>query len=77
MRFSLNNKDYTKTFRIENDWIDPEIFDFVKKVVVENNLGGQFYLLYEGGQGGIVIFLTPEQYQDLKINELVIFAEDQ
>jgi hypothetical protein len=77
VRFSLNNKDYSKTFKIQDDWIDPDIFDFVQKVVIENHLGGQFYQLYEGGQGGIIIFLTPKQYQDLKTNELVIFAEDE
>jgi hypothetical protein len=77
VRFSLNNKDYSKTFRIQNDWIDPAIFDFIKQAVIENNLGGQFYELYEGGQGGIIIFLTPTQYQDLKTNELAIFAEDE
>jgi hypothetical protein len=75
VRFSLNNKDYSKTFRIQNDWIDPTIFDFVRQVVVENNFGGQFYQLYEGGQGGIIIFLTSKQYQELKTKELVIFAE--
>lgn len=77
VRFSLNNKDYSKTFRTQDDWIDPEIFDFVKKIVVENNLSGQFYQLYEGGQGGIIMFLTPKQYQELKTNELIIFAEDE
>lgn len=76
VRFSLNNKDYSKTFRIQDDWIDPEIIDFVKKVVVGNNLNGQSYQLYEGGQGGIIIFLTPKQYQELKTNEFVIFAEE-
>ena len=76
VRFSLNNKDYSKTFKKQNDWIDPTIFDFIKQVVIENNLKGQFYQLYEGGQGGIIIFLTPKQYLDLKTKELVIFAED-
>ena len=77
VRFSLNNKDYFKTFPIQDDWIDPEIFDLIKQAVIENNLSGQFYQLYEGGQGGIIIFLTPKQYQDLKTNELAIFAEDE
>ncbi|MEI2739563.1 MAG: hypothetical protein V9F01_12375 [Chitinophagaceae bacterium] len=77
VRFSLNNKDYSKTFKIQDDWIDPDIFDFVQKVVVENHLGGKFYQLYEGGQGGIIIFLTPKQHRELKSNELVIFAEDE
>jgi hypothetical protein len=77
VRFTLNKKDYSKTLKVQDDWIDPEIFAFVKQVVVENNLSGQFYSLYEGGQGGIIIFLTPKQHQDLKSKELVIFAEDE
>ncbi|HYC38962.1 MAG TPA: hypothetical protein VEB63_00625 [Chitinophagaceae bacterium] len=76
VRFSLNNKDYSKILQKQNDWIDPTIIDFIKQVLVENNLNGQFYQLYEGGQGGIIIFLTSKQYQELKTNKLVIFAED-
>ena len=48
VRFSLATKDYSKTFKIQDDWIDPDIFDFVQKVVVDNHLSGKFYQLYEG-----------------------------
>ena len=47
-----------------------------KEVVKENNLAGQFYELYEGGQGANIIFLTSEQYQFLKKNKLLQFPED-
>ena len=77
VRFSLNNNEYSKTFQIQGDWIDPTILDFVEQVVMKNNLNGQFYQLYEGGQGGIIIFLTSKQYQELKTKELLIFAEDE
>ncbi len=77
LRLSINNKDYSKILQLQDDWVDTDFFDFIKQVVIENNLGGKFYQLYEGGQGGIIIFLTPKQYQALKINELVIFAEEE
>jgi hypothetical protein len=77
VRFSFNNKDYSKTLQIQDDWIDTDIFDVVKQVVTENNLDGQFYELYEGGQGGIIIFLTPKQHQYIKTNGLLIFLEDE
>jgi hypothetical protein len=76
VKFSLNNKNYSKDFKVQDDWIDADFFDFVKQTVTENKLAGQFYELYEGGQGGIIIFLTTKQHQYLKTNKLVVFAED-
>jgi len=76
LQFSLNGKNYSKTLQLQDDWIDSRFFDLVKQAVTENRLIGQFYELYEGGQGGIIIFLTPKQYQYLKVNKLVVFAED-
>jgi len=77
LQFSLNGKNYSKALQLQDDWIDARFFDLVKQAVTENRLVGQFYELYEGGQGGIIIFLTPKQYQELKTNELLIFAEDE
>ena len=74
--FTLNKHIYSKDFKIENDWIDTEIFDFVKQKITENVLPGQFYELYEGGQGANIIFLSVDQYKYLKRNKLVVFAED-
>jgi len=76
VKFTLDEKNYSKDFRVQDDWIDASFIDFLKQVVNENKLTGQFYELYEGGQGANIIFLTLEQYQFLKKNKLLLFAED-
>lgn len=77
LQFSLNKKSYSKTLQLQDDWIDTDFFDFVKQVVAENKLDGRFYELYEGGQGGIIIFLKSKQYQYLKTNKLLVFEGDE
>ena len=76
VRFTLNKHIYSKDCKIQDDWIDPDIIDFIKHTVAENVLLGQFYELYEGGQGANIIFLTADQQQYLKKNKLVAFVED-
>lgn len=76
LKFSINNKNYEQTLKIEDDWIDPSFFEFIADVVAENNLKGQFYDLYEGGQGANIIYLTTEQYNYLKANKLAVFADE-
>jgi hypothetical protein len=76
VKFTLNGKNYSKDFRVKEDWIDASFIDFIKQVVNENKLPRQLYELYEGGQGANIIFLTLEQYQFLKKNKLLLFPED-
>ncbi len=73
--FYFNKKVYTKNLDIEGDWLDPAFFDFIKQVVADNKLNGQFYELFTGGQEASVIFLTNDQYQYLRTNRLLIFAD--
>ncbi|HXD93951.1 MAG TPA: hypothetical protein VNX01_12120 [Bacteroidia bacterium] len=73
--FSLNEKKYSKDLQIDNDWIDTSFLDLVKQAVSENKLIGQFYELYTNGQEGSLIFLTTEQYQYLRANKLLLFAD--
>jgi hypothetical protein len=75
IKFSLNNKEYTKDIKVEEDWVDPSFFDLIKQVVIENKLNGQFYELYTGGQEASIIFLTTEQYDYLRANKLLVFAD--
>ncbi|KAF2506589.1 hypothetical protein [Flavobacterium foetidum] len=77
LKFKLDNKSYTKVFKIDNDWIDPDFFDFVKSVVTEQKLKGQFYELYTGGQDAQVVFLTKEQYDYIRVNKLLLFANQE
>ncbi|WP_281234111.1 hypothetical protein [Flavobacterium gelatinilyticum] len=75
LKFKLGNKFYSKVFKINNDWIDVDFFDFVKSVVTENKLKGQFYELYTGGQDAKVVYLTQKQYDHIKTNKLLLFAD--
>lgn len=75
VKFTLNNKVYSKDVRVENDWIDASFIDFIIQVVAENKLAGQFYELIEGGQGAYIIFLASKQYEFIKQKKLLIFTE--
>lgn len=76
LSFKLDGKKYSKKLVIERDWMDVNFFEFIDKVVSENNLNGKFYSLYEGGQGAMIIYLTEEQYNYLHKNKLVLFADE-
>jgi hypothetical protein len=76
LKFKIGNKSYSKTLKIENDWIDSEFFNFIKSVVSEQNLKGQFYELYTGGQEASIVYLTKEQYDYLRTNKLLIFGDE-
>lgn len=76
LKFNLDNKNYQKIFKIDNDWIDTEFFTFIKSVVTEHKLIGQFYELYTGGQDASIIYLTQQQYDYLKTNKLLVFGDE-
>lgn len=76
LKFKIGAKSYSKTLKIENDWIDTEFFNFTKSVVLEQNLKGQFYELYTGGQEASIIYLTIEQYNYLRTNKLLVFGDE-
>ncbi|MEZ4776908.1 MAG: hypothetical protein R3D00_27285 [Bacteroidia bacterium] len=76
LKFKIGSKSYNKTLKIEDDWIDTEFFNFIKSVVSEQNLTGQFYELYTGGQEASIIYLTLEQYNYLRTNKLLVFGDE-
>lgn len=76
LKFELGTNTYSKTLQIEDDWIDMTVFDFIKTVATENNLKGQFYQLYTGGQDVSVIYLSQEQYEYLKAHQFLSFGDD-
>ncbi|KYH07792.1 hypothetical protein A1704_03765 [Chryseobacterium cucumeris] len=75
VKFRIANKSYNKTLKIEGDWIDTDFFDFVRSVVTEEELNGQFYELYTGGQEASVIYLTKAQYDYLRSRKKIGFAD--
>lgn len=76
LSFKLNNKSYVQKLKIKSDWIDGTFFNFIDNVVKENNLHGKFYSLYEGGQGALIIYLTPEQYRFMRENKIAVFDDE-
>lgn len=76
LKFKIRNKPYSRTFKIENDWIDADFFSFINSVATEENLNGQFYELYTGGQEASIIYLTKEQYDYLRTNKLLVFVDE-
>lgn len=74
LEFIINDKKYQKDIEVHSDWIDTNIFEFIKNVVKENNLNGQFYELY--GDGANIIYLTPKQYKFIRKNKLLIFGDE-
>jgi hypothetical protein len=74
LKFSFNGKDYRKVFKSDSRWMDMSFFDFVKSVVADNKLDGQFYDLY-ADDGIKVIYLTKEQYDYLRTNNRLIFMD--
>jgi hypothetical protein len=77
VKFKIGNKTYSKTFIINGDWIDMDCFDFISSVVSEQHLSGKFYELYTGGQEASIIYLKNDQYNYLRINKLLVFADEE
>lgn len=76
LMFKFNNKNYSRKFEINGDWIDSDFFEFTKSISIENNLKGQFYELYTGGQDAGIIYLTPKQYEYIRANKLLTFGDE-
>lgn len=74
--FEFKNSEYSKTLKIQDDWIDVNYFDFIDSVIAENKLKGQFYQLYTGGQDAAIIYLTKEQYEFIRKNKLLVFGDE-
>ncbi|WP_299133857.1 hypothetical protein [uncultured Tenacibaculum sp.] len=73
LNFIFNNKKYKKEFKINRDWIDTEFFKYLNDIAKKHNLSGKFYRLF--GDGAVVIYLTSEQYNYIRENRLLIFAD--
>ncbi|MBF4464153.1 hypothetical protein [Flavobacterium sp. LC2016-12] len=77
LKFKIGNKSYSKTFKINDDWIDVDFFEFLKSVLVENKIKGHFYDLFTGGQDAQVVYLTKQQYDYLHENRLLVFSDQE
>ncbi|WP_433763477.1 hypothetical protein [Flavobacterium ginsenosidimutans] len=77
LNFKIENKSYSKKLKVDGNWIDTNFFDFIQSVVKENNYKGQFYSLYTGDQLTKVVYLTNTQYDYIRANKLLLFADQE
>lgn len=75
LKFQIGNKFYSKVLKVEYDWTDSSIYDFIKSVVFQNKLKGQFYQIETQDQLAYV-YLTKKQYAYIKVNKLLSFDSE-
>lgn len=72
LQFKIQDKNYQIPLKVESDWIDSDFFEKINLVMKEANISGAFYSLQS--DEATMIFLTPEQYQFLKEQQLLLFS---
>lgn len=75
--FDFNGKSYSEVVDVTGDWYSGKFLELINKAVKENNLSGKFYYLPDGGQTSGHIYLTTEQFNYLKSNNLFTFHKDE
>lgn len=75
--FDFNGKSYSEIVDVTGDWYSGKFLELINKAVEENNLSGKFYYLPDGGQASGHIYLTTEQFNYLKSNNLFTFHKDE
>ena len=73
--FDFKRKTYKNSVEITGDWYSGEFLELINKAIKDNNLLGEFYYLPDGGQVSAHIYLTLNQYNFLKSNNLLEFLK--
>ena len=69
--FVVKGKRYSKKLEFNGDWLDPEFFSFIEKVVKETVSDGRFYSLSDGNEFVGYLFLRNNQKQALESEGLI------
>lgn len=75
LKFKIGNQSYSKVLKVEEDWIDSNVYSFIKSVVFQNKLKGQFYKIETRGHLEYV-YLTKKQYDYIKAKKLLSFDDE-
>jgi len=75
--FDFKGKTYKTSVEVTGDWYSGEFLELINKAIKENNLAGKFYYLPDGGQASAHIYLTLNQYNFLKSNNLLEFLKSE
>ncbi len=59
--FDFNNQHHETEFKVDGDWIDTRLFEYINQVIQESKSKGKFYSLY--GDAAEFIYLTTQTIQ--------------
>ncbi len=76
VNFNVGKIEYKTHCNIENGIIDLIFINIINEIAIENKLKGQFYKLKSNNEGTPIIYLTQEQYMNLKTENLLTFMEN-
>lgn len=60
LSFKYNGVPYTFEAKVNNDWLDINFFGFMNQVLKEQGNPKRILMTSDGGQGGILLYNTPE-----------------
>lgn len=60
LSFQWKGIPYSWTFKVENDWIDPDVLGIFNKLLETEQVAERFYVTGDYGQGALVFYRTPE-----------------
>jgi hypothetical protein len=65
--FTLNGKDYKWNLKVDNDWVDTDLFSKIINLTENNNSKGSYTYFDTGGQNAVIGFETAESLKKLRI----------
>lgn len=64
--FTFNGQNYKWDLKIDNDWVDPDIFTKIVELTKEHKTKGKYTVFETGGQDIVIGFETQETLKEIK-----------
>ncbi|WP_418604388.1 hypothetical protein [Hwangdonia sp.] len=64
--FTVSGKDYKWDLKIDNDWVDVDLFSKIVELTKKNKSKGRYTYFDTGGQNAVLGFETPESLKEIK-----------
>ncbi|NIK93635.1 hypothetical protein GZ212_15855 [Mangrovimonas sp. CR14] len=64
--FTFNGQNYKWDLKIDNDWVDPNVFLKISELTQEHKTKGKYTVFETGGQDIVIGFESPESLKEIK-----------
>ena len=64
--FTFKEKDYKWNLKVDNDWVDTELFSKIVNLIEKSNTKGRYTYFDTGGQNAVIGFETAESLKEIK-----------